>query len=198
MNLDYPNIDHPALSAFARIAEEYCAVVEAHETLDAQPFQQALHLLLPRLYATGLELPSTDILFKPDENGRDDDDGAEPADEQGADPDRLDQSEMRTLFDALTSKFGEHCLYRAVYDPYDPPEEPEVMHSLADDVTDIYRDLRCGLQKWRRGESGEALWEWRFGLENHWGTHATGAIRALHARAAWWEATWPVADERAT
>ena len=61
----------------------------------------------------------------------------------------------------------------------------------------MYRDLRAGLLKWERGEAGEALWEWRFGFENHWGKHATGALRALWARAAWHDENWPRIDEAA-
>src|SRR5262245_3334354 len=36
------------------------------------------------------------------------------------------------------------------------------------------------LNKYRAGRRAQALWEWGFGFEHHWGRHAAGAIRALH------------------
>jgi len=31
------------------------------------------------------------------------------------------------------------------------------------------------------GRRAAAVWEWGFGFRHHWGEHATGAIRVLHA-----------------
>jgi hypothetical protein len=61
-----------------------------------------------------------------------------------------------------------------------PPEEPGI-GSVADDIADIYRDIVTGLREYRAGRTMAALWEWEFGFRQHWGDHATGAIRALHA-----------------
>ena len=71
------------------------------------------------------------------------------------------------------------------------PDSPEVTGSLADDIADVYRDLRTGLRKWQRGESGGALWEWRFNFEAHWGQHADDALRAIHSLSAWHDHPWP-------
>ncbi|MDQ0427430.1 hypothetical protein QOZ98_000255 [Planomicrobium stackebrandtii] len=45
----------------------------------------------------------------------------------------------------------------------------------------IYRDIKKGLILYEQGHSMEAIWEWKFGFEVHWGEHATSAIRALHS-----------------
>ncbi len=72
-------------------------------------------------------------------------------------------------------------MYGEVFDPLTiPPEEP-VIGSIADDVIDIYRDVVTGLRAFERGDLPNARWEWGFNFAHHWGEHATGAIRALHA-----------------
>ena len=72
-------------------------------------------------------------------------------------------------------------MYGEVLDPLPvPPEEP-VIGSIADDVIDIYRDVVTGLRAYQAGNKTGALWEWGGGFRHHWGEHATGAIRAIHA-----------------
>ncbi|HJV62984.1 MAG TPA: DUF5063 domain-containing protein, partial [Albitalea sp.] len=51
---------------------------------------------------------------------------------------------------------------------------------LADDLVDIYRDVATGLHWHRIGRVDDALWEWGFNFQAHWGEHASSAIRALH------------------
>jgi hypothetical protein len=74
-------------------------------------------------------------------------------------------------------------LYAEIFDPYEQPARPVTGH-LADDIGDIYSDVARGLMLCDRGQSDEALWEWGFNFRIHWGEHATGAIRALHAHLA--------------
>jgi Domain of unknown function (DUF5063) len=59
-----------------------------------------------------------------------------------------------------------------------PPEEP-VTGNLAEDIEDIYRDVALGLELYQQGEVQEAADHWRFWFANHWGEHATSALRAL-------------------
>jgi len=70
--------------------------------------------------------------------------------------------------------------YGEVFNPLTvPPEEP-VVGDLSDDLADIYFELRAGLDLYENKQPQEALWTWKFGLEIHWGEHATSAIRVLH------------------
>lgn len=59
-----------------------------------------------------------------------------------------------------------------------PPEEP-VTANLGEDIEDIYRDVASGLELFERGEVQEAGDHWQFWFANHWGEHATSALRAL-------------------
>jgi len=70
--------------------------------------------------------------------------------------------------------------YFEVFDPFEMSPEPVTGH-ITDDIGDIYSDVARGLVLYDRGQKDEALWEWGFNLKIHWGEHATGAIRVLHA-----------------
>ncbi|MDF2697718.1 MAG: hypothetical protein K0S65_6101, partial [Labilithrix sp.] len=69
-------------------------------------------------------------------------------------------------------------IYWEVFDPYQ--HEDLVAGSLSDDVLDTYRDVRRGFWFWEQNEVANAVWEWRFHFQSHWGDHAIDALRALH------------------
>jgi hypothetical protein len=69
--------------------------------------------------------------------------------------------------------------YSEIFSPLVPPDEP-VVGDLADDLVAIYRDVALGLHLHGRGCVDDALWQWGFGFQMHWGQHASSAIRALH------------------
>jgi hypothetical protein len=188
-HFDYIEIEHPALVSFADLARAFCTAVERGQSGAVDAFAAELHGLIAKLYAHALELPSTDVLYS--QNDAEEEDVENDGSASGPDPDRLDANAWRDLYSELSEQFNSANRYREVFDPYEASEEEPVTGSLADDVADIYQDVRSGLLKWERGESGPALWEWRFNFEVHWGEHATGALRALHAWASWWDGPWP-------
>jgi hypothetical protein len=76
--------------------------------------------------------------------------------------------------------FEDKDFYWEVFDPYDHDDNQPVAGSLADDALDVYRDIRRGLALWDASRTRNAIWEWRFHFDVHWGDHATDALRALH------------------
>lgn len=69
--------------------------------------------------------------------------------------------------------------YWEVFDPY--VKDALVAGSLSDDILDVYFDVRRGLDLWQSSAPpAAAIWEWKFGLDSHWGDHAVDALRALH------------------
>ena len=60
------------------------------------------------------------------------------------------------------------------------PAEAAIPGDLADDLLDVYLDLKEGVATFDAGYPRHAVWLWRFGFEVHWGHHATSALRALH------------------
>lgn len=80
----------------------------------------------------------------------------------------------------LKAKLGEWDLYWEVFDPTKDSEA--IRGSLADDIADVYRDIKEGLgcQDLDLALQGDAIWEWRVGFYSHWGKHAIDALRTIH------------------
>jgi hypothetical protein len=148
-------VSSEVIDRFRSEAERYCALVES-EGFDVRK----VLVVLARLVALGLELPDVEP---------DDDDAA-------ADPDGLDD-DARVVAANVRRSLGERDLYWEVFDPREQSEP--IAGALWDDVTDIYRDLRRGLHLAETRSVEEAVWEWRFSMESHWGNHATDAVRVL-------------------
>lgn len=143
-----------AVDKFAREARLYCSFVEKASALSlAERLHTARDRLL-RVYTAALSLPSVEP---------DDSDGAPspdvPMDWPG---------------------FEDKDVYWEVFDPYKHDDNEPVAGSLADDVLDIYGDIRRGLALWEASQTQNAIWEWRFHFDVHWGDHAVDALRALH------------------
>ena len=55
---------------------------------------------------------------------------------------------------------------------------------LADDIADIYRDLKEGLvlSETHQAPPENIIWNWRVLFYSHWGKHAMDALLAIHFR----------------
>ncbi|MEP7292580.1 MAG: DUF5063 domain-containing protein, partial [Chloroflexota bacterium] len=72
--------------------------------------------------------------------------------------------------------------YSAYFDPYDP--NMGMYHLLNDDLGDIYKDVRRGLEMYQQGTycaMVEGVFHWKFLFSTHWGQHLVSALTALHA-----------------
>lgn len=88
-------------------------------------------------------------------------------------------------FAAVQLALGEWEGYWTTLSPYGNEAGTAISLPLADDLVDIWRDLKGGLLALDDGAAvQDVVWEWRFGFYSHWGRHATEALRALHARLA--------------
>ncbi len=59
---------------------------------------------------------------------------------------------------------------------------------LADDLADVWSDLKSGLRYYEKGRIEDAAHEWRANFDIHWGEHAADAIAVLQewiARHCW-------------
>lgn len=70
--------------------------------------------------------------------------------------------------------------YWEVFNPLECDGEP-VCCSLQDDIGDICSDLQAGIVAYEQGQISDAIWTWKFGLDNHWGQHIVDTLRALHS-----------------
>jgi hypothetical protein len=149
------------MNEFERAARRYCDVIERHPKLDRTDFLGELLTILSQAYALGRQLPLPET--KTEE----------------LPPTQMTQEDWGELFSQLHRYLGDADTYWRVLDPYEEGEA--IACSLADDLADIYRDLKEGLLLIETGtERDEVIWQWRFGFDTHWGAHALEALRAIH------------------
>lgn len=139
-----------AAAGFAALARRYCAFIDTMHSL--APTRRVVDAIpfLADLVASAVGLP------------------------QGVD---VTEAEVERA-NAPRVDLGTFDYYYEVFDPFIRDEL--VIGSLADDLADIYVDLREGIDLLEAGHPNDAVWQRRFDYENHWGDHAVDALRALH------------------
>jgi len=143
------------LDAFFHTATAFCQWAEGSPALPDDEADTALRLL-SQLYAQAHELPP---LF-------DEEDAPE-----------LPHEEWLVIY----RRFGAMPFnyYAAYSEPHDTADPSPGIGDLADDLADIWRDLKGGLALYQKGNLAAAAWEWRDSFNIHWGRHAAGALYAL-------------------
>ena len=149
----------PAIDHFIGLARRYCLWVVSVQGGSVEEMRKA-RLFLSELHLAAINLPHIGV---------------------GEDVESDEVS--HDVWDALYRRLSDLPVngYWDVFDPLKEDEKEPVHHSLADDLADIYRDLKGGLDLFDSGHVIEAVWEWRFSFRTHWGQHLTGARRALHS-----------------
>ena len=142
-----------SIQEYYELVRRFCTFLE--ELVISRERVEELMSLLLRLYEKALHLPDTDP--------EDSDIGA---------------SEEMTV---LPLKMQIRDFYWDVFDPFDDADEDKLVGGMIfDDLNDIYRDLMEGVRAYELGAINEAVWVWKWGVDNHWGTHAVSLIKALH------------------
>jgi hypothetical protein len=168
-----------AATTFARLADNYCNLVDSLAAHKPAEFLAKMQVELPSVYAAGAQLPIVD-----------------PGVARDADASVQSRADAwKGLFARLSEFLGSYVLYWEIFDPAKPEGDERVAVSLADDLADIYLDLKKGLDLWQTCSEPQqryAVYEWRLGWEHHWGAHAVDALRAIHWHL---ESHWLGADE---
>jgi hypothetical protein len=151
-----------AVECFLAVAEEYCRFVESRSDYKRVALCRRALELIAQLVSLGAQLPSVEP------------DTIEPPRSS------ISHGEWSDIFSDLVGQLESVDGYWMVFDPYDPNEHDSIMSSLADDVADIYRDLKDSLPPSGRAPTNDELWSLKFSFETHWGQHAVSALTALH------------------
>lgn len=160
-----------AADRFGAIAKKYCGIVESASNFERPQLLEQIYDVLPALIDAAIHLPETNSL-------EDDTDNEVREGASDVRPTRMDGHEWQKLYQSLKDKLGDADLYRMVFNA---AKDAEAIHgSLADDIADIYRDLKEGLILKDEASPRNAIWEWRFGFDSHWGHHAIDALKAIH------------------
>lgn len=144
------------LEDFARTASAFCDWAEARPGAADEEINTALRLV-SQLYVQALDLPA---LF----------------DEEDAPA--ISHEEWTVTY----KRFGAlpFHYYAAHSEPTDMADPSPGTGDLADDLADIWRDLKGGLALYHKGNQAAAACEWRDAFHAHWGRHAASALYALH------------------
>ena len=141
---------------FADIARAYCHWAEG-APLSEEAEVATARRCLAHLYAAALDLPLPEC------------DDVELG-EVGGDAWR----DVFERFARLPVNYYEVC-----FDPLLVPPAAPSLGDLADDLADIWRDVRPGLTLFDAGHTAAAVYEWRLHFNIHWGRHAASALYVL-------------------
>ena len=147
-----------ALSEMVQVADRFCSLID--RTLqEPDDSLERLFELMPRLHAAVTALNGFDVGDIP--------------------PHDIDMDERFEVYSHLRRVLGERDSYWLEFDA--APEEMHMSGSLADDLTDIYFDLRYGLELMDDIWPRRAAQAWQSTYRLHWGQHLVDAERHLYA-----------------
>jgi len=148
------------MEIFVALVRSYLRLVEGCDSSTPRDFLGACAVLLPQIYAEGIQLPDVELPEEPFEFAA-----------------RTFASPMTRIGKLL----GKYDQYAEVFDPV--VDREFLLTQLSDDLSDIYGDLRDPLEIYDEGgepKRVEALWRWKFNLEGHCGDHLVDALRPIH------------------
>lgn len=150
---------------FVAVANEYCKYAEHASEIKGDELLKILQRLLPLLYLKAAFLPEFTPYFE---------DGNEKF---------VTESDWTRIHDDFRMKFGSANDYLEVFDEKINESEGPVVASLAENMADIYQDLKDFILLYQTGTvevMNDALWECRMNFENFWGQKLVNALRAIH------------------
>lgn len=150
----------------AALAHRYCELVDTlvlagdafDWAADTEPYLRDIATLLPRLQAAVCSIPCQGRLL--------------------GDADSIDLDTRFELFSRLRRLLADRDGYWLEFDRADGDDIDVMTGSLADDLTDIYCELKSGLRLYEL-DPACATRAWACGFDAHWGRHLVDAERHL-------------------
>jgi hypothetical protein len=153
----------PLTLEFLGVAFKYCLYIEEVHKYTRSEIRDYLQKALPLLYVRGSVLP---VLTDDDQ----------PMNEK-----YVTEEHWQTVFNELRGKFGNQDEYWFVEN--DNPHNDLVKGSLADNLADIYQDMKDFVilyQKPIRDAKEAAVWEIQQLFRSHWGFSVVNVLKVLH------------------
>jgi hypothetical protein len=150
--------------SFLQAARRYCSFIETTTKTDTE-FLEELEGVLLDLYKTATTLRRPTLLHEKDFE------------------DEMSTDDLDRILLGIGARIGSNSVYWEVFDPFDHEEHDPVCSDLVDDLGDIYKDIKRALTIFDLDTAAaveDAIWQLKFGFENHWGRHAIGALMAVH------------------
>jgi len=150
---------------FVAVANEFCKYAERASELKGGELLKILQRLLPFLYLKASLLPALEPFFG---------DGNEKF---------VTEADWNRIYEVLKRQFGTADDYLEIFDERFDESETPVPSSLAENMADIYQDLKDFLLLYQTGTKevmNDALWECKMNFENIWGQKLVNSMRAIH------------------
>jgi len=150
---------------FTAAANEYCKYAEHVKELKGDEILKIMQRLLPFIYLKASLLPALEPFFE---------EGNEKF---------VRETDWIKVHDAFRQKLGTANDYLEVFDNKMSDSDGPVTCSIAEDLADIYQDLKDYLILYQTGTNevmNDAIWECRMNFENYWGQKLVNSMRAIH------------------
>jgi hypothetical protein len=165
MNNDLKPVYSNNVIEFVAVANEFCKYMEHAAEIKGIEMLGIMQRILPLLYLKASLLPELEPYFE---------DGNEKF---------VTEEGWFRIHDILLEKFGTANDYLEVFDEKINETDGPVVASLAENMADIYQDLKDFLLLYQTGTQevmNDAVWECRMSFENYWGQKLTNSLRAIH------------------
>jgi hypothetical protein len=150
---------------FVTVAKEYCAMIEGHSSRTIRQFIERMQKIFPLLYIKASLLPAIN------------DEGLEETEKF------VSEIDYNFLLNKLSSRIGRFDSYQEVFDAGMQYSEAPIEGSIAENICDIYQDVKDFLMNYRIGSIDameSALVECQSNFENYWGQRLVNGLRAIH------------------
>ncbi|MEE4117072.1 MAG: DUF5063 domain-containing protein [Marinilabiliaceae bacterium] len=151
---------------FTAVANEYCAFTDRVNDYNGIQVLRFMQRILPLLYSKILALP----VFEPvlEDN-----------------PEKyVTEADWQRVHDSIIVKLGEANDYLEVFDEAMDFSESAVSSGIAEDLADIYQDIKDYLVSYSIGTleiMNEALWQCTENFNLYWGQTLVNTLRAIHS-----------------
>lgn len=104
-------------------------------------------------------------------------------------PDTVDATEAPRIDEAAfgqnAARFFEGDDVIWLIDPEGGPDQDAMCTFATSELAEIAGDLTKVLWEFENGSEADAIWEFRYGYQSHWGNHLHRVRQYLHLQAAW-------------
>lgn len=156
----------PEVLEFVRSANDYCTWLEGAEQHNSVQFIGKAVKILPEIYHKILELKETEPIL------------------EGGNEKFVSEQDWSTIFQNILHLLGQHNSYLRLADDQEFDRSDLVTHTISEDMSDIYQDLKDFAYQYRQGIEeimNDAIWEVVSSFEEHWGVKLLNSLKALHS-----------------